>query len=288
MKNTKQILLFLFLLFNNISFSMEDGTNTFNLGENFVKFTKLEDEQMQIACKTYKTNLGGKITFLSAAHFAEKGLYEAHQKILDAADYVLFEGKGLDKEGLEFFKTELGKNIDLLSNFNLKVAHAYNLEYQWDNIDYNKNHFIHADVTFKELTQVIDINAKELDNIKDEYKNTDNPIDFFYNEEVENLKKCTFSRQFDELKEYCILSEDDLKNKLGKEYFENEFVKRNDIIKEKLSNLISQNSNAHIVIYYGAAHFLSLERDLRNIYQLMPLHQEWFTWIRRSHMRDAN
>lgn len=267
---------------------MENET-TFNLGENFVKFIKiLEDEQMQIACKTYLTHLGGKITFLSAAHFAEKGLYEDHQKILDAADYVLFEGKGFDKEGLEFLKTELGKNIDLLSNFNLKVAHAYNLEYQYDNIDYNKNNFIHADLTFKELAQVIDINAKELDCIKDEYKNADNPIDFFYNEEVEKLKKCTFSSQFDKFKEYCTLSEDDLKNKLGKEYVENEFVKRNDIIIKKLSNLISQNSNAHIVIYYGVSHFLSLERDLCNIYQLMPLHQKWFTCIRRSHMHHAN
>lgn len=287
MKHTKQILLFLFslFLFCNNSFSMQEQQSNFNLDE---PFTRLHDEQIQLASKTYATKLGGKITFLSAVHFADAEFYEAHQKILDLADYVLFEGKGLDKEGLEFNKTELGKNMYLLDNNNNLIAHAFGLQYQYDSINYNKNNFILADFSFKEniklcfndISEMISEGEKMINSIKNKYSTEADPIKFYYNQKIEQLRKRDFSSFFNEFKEGLLLNENEFKNKIDPEFYEIELVRRNSIVMDKLQDLINQNPSKHILIHYGAAHFPSLERDIHNIYELTPLCQEWLSAIK--------
>jgi hypothetical protein len=94
---------------------------------------------------------GPRVTLVGAVHIADPEYYREVQRILDAADLVLFEGiipEGMTPRDFEEKKAERENPVRELQE---KLAGWFGLEFQLSAIDYDRPHFVHADFTMEEF-----------------------------------------------------------------------------------------------------------------------------------------
>ena len=273
-------------------FSLSLQAAEFPIEEKYIRF---EENKIQLAKKTFRNNAGMSITLLAAQHVADSDFYEAHKILLEQADMVLFEGKGLDEEGSKFNLSELGQLNRKITDRHFLVANAFGLSYQLDYTDYRKSNFIHADYSFEQtatmekfdtIEAMISQIKKNIEDIKEKFSHQSNePLQFYFEQEVNKFSELGIAAYFSQAIPFLLMDEMQLKQKINNaEWYENEFTKRNQIVEEKLAEILgkqqTQSQKApHIIIYYGAAHMPHFERVIKERYSFLPESQEWFTSI---------
>lgn len=128
-----------------------DNQSGLKMSSDFMRLTDKEGQRsFQLASKTYSDPRGKiRVVLLSAIHFAQCEFYKRQGEILSQADAVFYEGKGLDKLGLEWEMQPLIKTFNKCQLYSV-IAKAYDLHSQLQAIEYEQNNFIHDDYSFDE------------------------------------------------------------------------------------------------------------------------------------------
>ena len=111
-----------------------------------VKDGKGGGRMMEVAVRTLVSpkESGPRVTLLGVSHLGDSGYYEKIQKKLDAADLVLFEGVGFEKDGPP---KKNGGDSGAVSGLQLSLARSMGLVFQLEAIRYDRPHFRNSDIS---------------------------------------------------------------------------------------------------------------------------------------------
>lgn len=299
MKTLKNItLILLALLSHNSAISMDTAVET----ENFLAgepFARVVNKTLQLANKTYLSPTYGKVTLLSTQHYAKKDFYDQHNTLLEQASKVLYEGKGMNREGLVFFKSPTGLAQQRLSHPYHAIAEAYGVCVQFDCINYEQSHFVHADYSLEEVAlnegqkskeQMMALIEENIRSINEKYKlwakeaGLKDGCAFVHMMNVQKQKATSAKENFEQFASFSSMSRDDIESLLRKEselLFTKEIINRNRIVFTKLADALTKDAdfNAHLIIYYGAGHMPYFEEELIQKYGFIPHSVQWISSV---------
>lgn len=106
-----------------------------------------ETECLEIAVRSFEVQ-DKVVQLVGVSHIGTKTYYDELQKILNAADVVLFEG--IDGHRAEF-RQMTAEQPPERSSLQANLARALGLVFQLHHIDYTPEHFINSDVTSEQL-----------------------------------------------------------------------------------------------------------------------------------------
>lgn len=247
---------------------------------------------LKLAKRTFtKPSKKLKVTLLSAIHFAQAPLYKTHNQILSKANIVLYEGKGFDKPGLKWLKDHPETAIYERLQRDYLTATAYGLSIQAKEINYQQDHFVHADEPF---SKVISNPKQHLVNIQQTIKSFNsifenealvyrfkNGFDYVVDQTIRDIQKTPLKLRLKDmvkgLENFKKTSKD-----ISPAFYESEVIKRNAIVLQRLAEqmeIVDEDKEIEIVIYYGAAHMPCFEKELREKYGMTLESEEWLTAI---------
>lgn len=99
-------------------------------------------------------NEGVQVTLVGVVHIGEKQYYEALEEEFDNFDVVLYEL--VAPEGTRVPKDGAKRGANPLSMMQNGMQNMLGLEYQLDQIDYQRENFVHADMSPEEFNQSMD------------------------------------------------------------------------------------------------------------------------------------
>jgi hypothetical protein len=135
----------------------EDATGEEVAAPKFIRLTRDDDDEllsMDTAVVTYEgTSPDGKpvtVDLVGAVHIAEKSYYEAINKQLDTYDVVLYELVAPKDDNVPTEDRGSTHPIAILQN---GMKNMLKLELQLEHVDYEKDHFVHADMSPEEFSK---------------------------------------------------------------------------------------------------------------------------------------
>lgn len=243
-------------------------------------YVRIHSGNLEVASKSFlpKDGNGPKVTLLGAVHIGEQDYYKAIQKRLDAADRVLFERVG-SKEEAEQMKAEVSANCPENLEWMFPpidhdaTARVLGLTQQMGELDYNRAHFVHADMSMREfvmssatpgstLCEVITANKANMETATKAMKAGQETFARFGSNTSRNVLGLTLSKAIGATRENA-----DNKGTMNSKLV---LFDRNDVAMAALRPQLSQlSSGAEVVVFYGAAHMKDLEKTLNDLgYQL--------------------
>lgn len=207
-----------------------------------------EDAKYETAVRTFRsaTDPSVQVDLVSVIHIGEKAYYQQIDKLLDDYDVVLYEfvaRKKGDKPGKTGYS---------------KLAQALGLESQGKYINYERDHFVHADMTDAELREAFRKRGLP-------YKEP--------NEEavvkVLRLLGPVPSRWGVTL----LMAYADRKAQPPDPVVIGD---RNQVALEVLATTLAKG-HKKIAIFYGAGHMQDFERELTGRFKMVPAEERWFT-----------
>lgn len=106
------------------------------------------DRALQVALARYGDEQGRTVDLVSAVHVADRDYFADLQRRFDSYDRVLYELVGdPDGEG----ERSAGVGMGLVSLLQGGMKDALGLAFQLDELDYDRDHFVHADMTSAEF-----------------------------------------------------------------------------------------------------------------------------------------
>lgn len=234
-------------------------------------YFRIHSGSFDVASKSFvpATGNGPKITLLGAVHIGEKSYYREIQRRLDKADLVLFEMMG-DPREVKALEEEVRRNcpehLDMLTpkdsdNLNHgKIAKLAGLTKQTREINYERPHFVHADITLREMYTALNSKKMSICNRLMQAKTPNNQPS------AEPIQSNLPSKTDNEVSRGVIALTLVKKILETRQTIENDkkiIFDRNDIAINVLKNEIKHvSSGQEIVIFYGAAHMEDLELSL--------------------------
>lgn len=106
-----------------------------------------EPRALQVAVATYRSSAGVELDVVGAVHVADRGYFEALDVRFDGYDRVLYELVG--EPGRATAPASAAPS--LISMLQGGMKDAMGLAFQLDEIDYDRPHFVHADMTGTEF-----------------------------------------------------------------------------------------------------------------------------------------
>lgn len=94
---------------------------------------------------------GPRLRLVGAVHIASRAYYTDVQAVLDAADWVLFEGVSESPD--DFKRDPAARKKDHLYT---KIADALGLITQFEGVDYRREHFINADLSPRQMLDLLE------------------------------------------------------------------------------------------------------------------------------------
>jgi hypothetical protein len=108
-----------------------------------------EPRALQVALAHYRDAEGRILHLVGAIHVADREYFQELQRRFDDYDVVLYELVG-DPEGGE--QRPAGTGLNLVGAMQGGMKEALGLAFQLEEIDYEREHFVHADMTAVEFT----------------------------------------------------------------------------------------------------------------------------------------
>ena len=276
--------------------------------EKFWRIEKLSDntEEFQIPVATYQKTGAPSVTLVGVIHLATPEYYQEISVILDNFDFVLYE-MILDETGFNQLHEKHLKNIQSLrtiapqkplslipellylgyaSQALFDEASSLGLAMQAFMLDYNRAHFIHADMMIWELGEAftrmpVAERVKEI--IYELIPDIFSPTERLYTEEAELL--CTILDDQKSLQKLFITELNEQDTTL---LFENKVIikDRNELCLKMLDGLIDYLFIDNIGIIYGCAHMKGMHEGLLDKgYQLKNI--EWIPCIQPDKINDT-
>ncbi len=139
-------------------------------GPKVTDFIRVDEDNAAARLQTAVTRFekdGASVELVGAVHIADKDYYDGLNKRFDTYDALLFEmigGEDKDEpaEPAEDGVAAKGRNLDALHQVYGMVSRLLALTDQMSNIDYTKQHFVHADLSMKEFQDLQDERGESL------------------------------------------------------------------------------------------------------------------------------
>ena len=110
-----------------------------------------EPQALQVALARYRDRQGRSLDVVGAVHVADRSYFAELQSRFDDYDVVLYELVG-DPEGRQEQAPRAGVGLNLVGLLQGGMKEALGLAYQLEEIDYQRDNFVHADMTPSEFS----------------------------------------------------------------------------------------------------------------------------------------
>lgn len=271
-----------------VGFAMEFSISP--KGEPFLRIVEDGDyARLELASKTYSNPAQGlTVTLLAAIHFAQDQFYERQMEIARQSSCTLYEGKGLDKIGIEWNCQPLPAKVNRSHHFSI-IAKSYNLSLQLEKIDHSYVNFVHADFSFQEECPKLEERLRDFAEFIEHYNNKydeqgkkselNDGYEYYINIQINNQKQIPLKSLIESLEKQTNNIETLLKEQ-GEDFYSREFMQRNNIVLDKFAQqaaMATPENPKHIIIFYGAGHMPYFEAELRQKYNLRFQSEEWIS-----------
>ena len=214
---------------------------------------------------------GPRVDLVSAVHIADPGYFREVQRLLEAADVVLYEGiKAEDMSAADFQKAQ--PEDSPVRKTQRSMAKWFELAFQLEAIEYTRPHFVHADLTLEAFVK--EGGASEEGNAADGANGSSGSPLGGGMAQIEKMletvgpmiermlssapARASFKKMFARL-----LGSTNVETALGMMPGMTELLleKRNAVVIERLKEQ-REKAKGSIAVFYGAGHMRMLEHDL--------------------------
>lgn len=256
------------------------------------KFMRFVDDgraggSFQTADVTFRNKEGAVVRLVSAIHIGEKAYYESLNKSFENDDAVLYE-LVRPKEGGLPQKGQASDNP--INQFQHMLKDVLNLDFQLDDIDYNKPNFVHADMDAETFTRLQrergesfeqlmlkqllkafspgdDQDKQGKDEDLDPHKVIDQAITMLTRPDMERQIKLVVARQLDQM-DTKAMGLDDANGSVI-------LTERNKVALKTLDATLGAGKK-RVSVFYGAAHMPDMSRRLGEM-GFTPVAVDWRT-----------
>ncbi|MCC7396051.1 MAG: type II secretion system protein GspG [Planctomycetes bacterium] len=245
----------------------------------FVRFVKVGDGgHLDTAITTYEKD-GVELVLFGAVHIADRACYQLLNDRFQACDVLLYELVGPEDYRPTKDRDEGFNPLGMLQN---GLKSALELSFQLDEIDYQANNFVHADMTPEEFQQSMEERGESILSImfdmmmsgaKQQRELSENGdaepvpefdlVKAFRNGEGRHLMRMMFGQQMQQIEELTAGGKDGT-------LLQGRNEKCLSVLRRELDN-----GHKKIGIYYGAAHFPHMERRLVQDLGFVKKAHEW-------------
>lgn len=255
-----------------------DGQTT--VPSDFVRYVKVGDGgHLDTAITTYEKD-GVKVIFYGAVHIADSVCYQELNDRFTTCDALLYELVG--PENYRPTKNQ-GGNASLISMLQQGLKRSMEMSFQLDEIDYQPDNFVHADMTPEEFQSSMAANGESLLSImwdmmlggmemqRDQAENADESkppekfdlVEAFRTGEGRHLMRVTFAQQLEQIEMLSAGGD-------GSTLLEGRNEKCLKVLQREI-----KNGKKRLGIYYGAAHLPHMELRLVNDLGFKKVAHEW-------------
>lgn len=215
------------------------------------KYTRINaplvgDPRLETAVHTFrsKTDPNIQVDLISVIHVGEKAYYEEINKMLDGYDAVLFECIAETKPGAP-------RKIAYE-----KMAKVLGLEPQVKHINYDRSHFVHADMT--------------IDQLRDAFRKHGLPMDMPDDDAMAKDISVLTPVQLRWLMMIAMMGKDKAARPTDKVVIQ----ERNQVALDVLTKTLAKGKRK-IAIFYGVGHMPHMERELIARFNMTPGGERW-------------
>ncbi|MBY6204776.1 hypothetical protein [Halomonas denitrificans] len=109
-------------------------------------------DALQVAVAGYRAEDGTRLDLVGAVHVADEAYFEALNRSFDDYDVVLYELVGDPDAAASARDRSTDRNLSAVGFLQGGMKDVLGLAFQLDEIDYDRDHFVHADMTAEEFS----------------------------------------------------------------------------------------------------------------------------------------
>jgi hypothetical protein len=241
------------------------------------------------------TSAKGDVTIdlIGVVHVGEKKYYEKYNELFKGYDVVLYEAAGGPITG-----KPSGLDFDPLNLFYKSLTKAMRIDEQLQVVDYTAPNFVHADLSVKDLPEVLN---KRGDNLLSLFLSI--AADMIREHNLAQAKMQKEGKKVEKFNAMSLLTDPQapykLRHGMAKELVENEsglgfgktvdslvIDERNEMCMKVLAKQLAAGKKK-IAIFYGAAHMPDFEQRLIRDHNMRAVGMDWYTaWEIVEPMQD--
>lgn len=232
-----------------------------------------------------------RVDLVSAVHIADAGYFAEVQRWLDAADLVLYEGISRDGGPPEPQAEDQENPVRRIQRM---LGRMLDLSFQLDEVRYDRPHFVHADLTLKDLAAVSAEGAGDAPEAEESgplaalgpmgkmLERAGPMLESLLAQQMENpAARRTLKRTLAQALMGADM--DQTLAMLPAEARELILHRRNEVVVQRVAQLAPKNKGS-IAIFYGAAHMSGIEKDL---VERLGYRRGGARWLRAWDMRES-
>lgn len=259
---------------------LDDGQT--QVPSDFVRFVKVGDGgHLDTAVTTYEKD-GVKVIFYGAVHIADRAIYQEMNKRFKTCDALLYELVG--PEDYRPTKDRESTGFNPIAMLQLGMKQSLGLTFQLDEVDYQPENFVHADMTPEEFQSSMLEHGESLMSImfdmmvngmqtqleqQDADEQSGKPeaafdlVKAFRSREGQHLMRVTFAAQLEQMEMMAAGGD-------GSTLLEGRNEKCLKVLRREIGK-----GKKRLGIYYGAAHLPHMEQRLVEDMGFKKVAQEW-------------
>jgi hypothetical protein len=243
--------------------------------EEFVRVTSgKEGGSLEVALAGYEQpDTGRRVYLVGAVHIAHPEAFAAQQALLDGMDLVLWEGVG----GREKPSPEVMERFDVLFKSQVMLKNLLDLDFQLDEIDYERGFWRNSDMTLEAVQAALD--ERGLSMIPNEALVQAVFGTVFKVVDPQSIpRNPTVGRLYRGMVGPLIADPQRFFEQPGAEGLKEVLIElRNEVVLRDLADLLAEPGPERIGVYYGAGHLPDLQRALLDEQGLTYLGIHWIT-----------
>lgn len=258
------------------------GDGQTKVPSDFVRFVKIGDGgHLDTAVTTYEKD-GVKVIFYGAVHIADRAIYQEMNKRFKTCDALLYELVG--PEDYRPTKDRESSGFNPVAMLQLGMKQSLGLTFQLDEVDYQPENFVHADMTQQEfqssmlergeslMSIMIDMMVNGMQTQREQQdadEQSGKPeVEFdlvkaFRSREGQHLMRVTFAGQLEQMEMMAAGGD-------GSTLLEGRNEKCLRVLRREIGK-----GKKRLGIYYGAAHLPHMERRLVEDMGFKKVAHEW-------------
>lgn len=247
----------------------------------FMRFLD-QDKQayMQTANTRYRSPEGAIVDLIGAVHIADAKYYDDLNVLFDEYDALLYELVGSPEQLKQKNPKKKRSAISMIQRW---MSQGLKLEFQMEGVDYNKEHFVHADMTAREFKEEQKARNESmlkllLSSMKDPALNeAASKIQPSLGDLLKALSSPNMNNQLKYLFAKQLSGAEEILDVWGKDTVLLEG--RNKVAIKKIKEVV-QEGKKKIGLFYGAAHMAGIDKELREKLGYQLIEQTWMNaWV---------
>ena len=238
---------------------------------------KLQSLSFDTAIVRYKSNSGITVDLVAAVHIADEDYYKNLNSQFESYDAVLYEL--VAAKGTKIQRDRKPENTSMLTKAQQSMKDMLDLSFQLTMIDYNKDNFVHADMSPEQFSKSMDDKGESFSSMffklmlqSMAMQNSNSGVSdlhlifaFMADDRAMQLKK-VLALQFENMGSTILALEGEDGSTIINER-NNEALK---VLKQQIAL-----DNKHFAIFYGAGHMPDLEKKLLRDFDMTVVSHQW-------------